>query len=113
LGEHSQTADIAISSSTYAFLRALGATLGISIGGLIFFGDARGGTVPSVAEVSSLSGDARIYATKVYAGAAQNVFIQLTVIMAVALLVSLLIQRHAMQAQVRTNHAVVSSKARP
>lgn len=110
---NSKNSDIAMSASGYAFIRTLGMSLGISISGLICMselqrlGDTTSTDIDMSRIIESLSGmDAAEKAkyTQDFASAMKNVFLQVTVVMAVGMLASFLIKSHKLGNAIRSDH---------
>ncbi|KUI72124.1 hypothetical protein VM1G_07633 [Cytospora mali] len=108
---------IAMSASAYSFIRTIGLCLGISISGLVCFDELRqldtgttsGLSVPQlIGNLDSMTAnDEREKTIGVVRVAMKHVFIQVTVVMGIAMLASLLIRRHALGEKIRSDHKIV------
>ncbi|KAI1609768.1 major facilitator superfamily domain-containing protein [Exophiala viscosa] len=118
-GDETESAPEAIASSTptYAFLRSMGSTLGISISGMVLFNrlaniDING--VPmsqAVGIVRDLPEPQRSLAVSLFSEAMRDVHIQITVVLAVAFLASLVVGKHELQSKVQSNHRLIEDEA--
>lgn len=108
---------IAMSASTYSFIRTIGLSLGISISGLVCFDGLRGldsaGTT-SGASISRLIEDLdhmdaaeRARTVGAFDVAMRHVFIQVTVMMGIGMLASFMIRRHVLGEKIRSDHKIV------
>lgn len=118
--EKSPASDIALSASAYAFIRAIGSSLGISVGGLVCFQELSrlqlsGGhlsVTQAIKAVQTLGGSEQQRAVDGFRRAMNHVFIEVAVVMGAGLLMSLIIQRHALGDKVRSNQRIgVNSRA--
>ncbi|EXJ81528.1 hypothetical protein A1O1_07592 [Capronia coronata CBS 617.96] len=118
-GDETETAPDVLASSTaaYVFLRSMGSALGISISGLVFFqglADVHFNGMPAsqvVGLVRELPEPQRSQAVDLFSRAMRHVHIQLTVVLSVALLASLLVKKHQLQDKVQSNHRLVEQKS--
>jgi hypothetical protein len=113
--ERSQDSDIALSASAYAFFRAIGSSLGISVSGLTCFsvlaqsGDStlvKESVAQAIISLRGLTGAAKDETVAAFQKAMQSVFIEITVFMAAGFLMSLMIARHQLGDKVRTEQKV-------
>lgn len=114
--ETSHNSDIAMSASAYSFIRTIGLCMGISVSGLVCFGELRhldaGATAglsisQLIEDLGGMGAAEREEAVGVFDVAMRHVFIQVTVMMAVGMLASFLIQRHLLGEKVRSDHKIV------
>lgn len=107
---------IAMSASTYSFIRTIGLSLGISISGLVCFdglrdldaGTTAGLSISQLIEnLDHMTGAEKKKTVGVFDVAMRHVFIQVTVMMGIGMLASLLIRRHALGEKVRSDHKIV------
>lgn len=114
--ESSKNSDIAMSASTYSFIRTIGLCLGISISGLVCFDELRHldtGTTPKlsisqlIVSLDGMAGAEKAETIGVFEVAMRHVFIQVTVMMAVAMFASLLVRRHVLGEKIRSDHKIV------
>ncbi|KAI1625193.1 major facilitator superfamily domain-containing protein [Exophiala viscosa] len=114
-GDETESAPEAIASSTaaYAFLRSMG----ISISSMVLFNglaniDING--VPmsqAVGIVRDLPEPQRSLAVSLFSEAMRDVHIQITVVLAVAFLASLVVGKHELQSKVQSNHRLIEDEA--
>lgn len=106
---------VAMSASTYSFIRTIGLSLGISISGLVCFDGLRGldaGTTSGLSisqlirSLDSMDGAEKARTIGAFDVAMRNVFIQVTVMMGIGMLASFLIRRHALGEKVRSDHKI-------
>lgn len=115
LDNTTKNSDIAMSASAYAFIRTLGMSLGISISGVVCMSELQrlGNTTSTDVDISrlieSLSSmdvvEKAIY-TRGFESAMKNVFLQVTVLMAIGILASCLIRSHQLGNKVRSDHKI-------
>ncbi|ROV94790.1 hypothetical protein VMCG_08842 [Cytospora schulzeri] len=107
---------IAMSASTYSFIRTIGLCMGISISGLVCFdglrdldaGTTSGLSISQLIEnLDSMAGAEKARITGAFEVAMRHVFIQVTVMMGIGMLASFLIQRHVLGEKVRSDHKIV------
>lgn len=118
--ETSPASDVALSASAYAFVRAIGSSLGISVAGLICFeelgqlssNDGHVSVTQAIEIVQGVAGSGQEKAIIIFQTAMNHVFIEIAVLMGVGFLMSLLIQRHTLGDAVRSNQRVGTKKRR-
>lgn len=107
---------IAMSASTYSFIRTIGLSLGISISGLVCFDGLRdldAGTTSGLSisqlirSLDSMDGADKARTVGVFDAAMRHVFIQVTVMMGIGMLASFLIRKHVLGEKVRSDHKIV------
>lgn len=95
----------------------MGSTLGISISGLVFFQGLAGvnfNGIPAsqaVGRVRELPEPQRSQAISLFSKGMRDVHIQLTVVLSVAFLASLLVKRHKLQDKVQSKHRLVEQES--
>lgn len=112
--ESSPASDTALSASAYAFIRAIGSSLGISVGGLVCFeelgrlklGGGHVSVTQAIEAARTLQGSEQQRAISVFQKAMNHVFIEVTVVMGAALFSSLMILSHNLGDKVRSNQRV-------
>lgn len=106
---------IAMSASAYSFIRTIGMALGISVSGLVCFGQFQhvGGlgtsdaSIPHIIqELGTMGEPGKTDTTEVLASVMRAVFVQITIVMGLATLASLLIRRHQLGDKVRSDHKI-------
>lgn len=108
-----KNSDIAMSASAYTFIRTLGMGLGISISGLVCMSELHRLGDPTSTDVDisriieslpSMDAADKVKYTQGFTSAMRNVFLQVTVVMAVSMLASFLIRSHKLEHAVRSDH---------
>jgi len=117
-GDKADSTPDAVASSTaaYAFLRSMGSTLGISISGMVFFNGLANieiNGVPmsqAVGIVRDLPEPQKSLAVDLFSEAMRDVHIQITAVLVVALIASLIVGKHELQNKVQSNHRLVDDE---
>lgn len=113
--ESSQNSDIALSASAYAFIRAIGNSLGISIGALTCFSVlsqsdnatiANESVVQAIISLRGMTGPEKVQTVAIFTKAMRSVFIEIVVFMGAGLLASSIIAHHTLGDKVRSNHKI-------
>lgn len=106
---------IAMSASAYSFIRTIGLSLGISISGLVCFdglrqldaGKTSGLSISQLIEkLNTMDETDKSRTVRAFSSAMRNVFIQVTVMMAIGMLASFLVKRHVLGEKVRSDHKI-------
>lgn len=113
--DRSANADIALSASAYAFIRAIGSSVGISISGLVCFTELRRLPLESIAHMSvsqaiealhTMTGAEKTETVHGFQKAMNSVFIEVTVAMGMGMLLSSIIGKHQLGETIRSDHKV-------
>lgn len=117
--ENSPASDISLSASSYAFIRAIGSSLGISIGGLVCFEELSHlelsetghlSVTQAISAAQKLSGSQRQVMIDVFQKAMNHVFLTSAVVMGAGFLMSLMVRKHTLGDKVRSNQRVGTKK---
>lgn len=117
--DRSANSDIALSASAYAFIRAIGSSIGISISGLVCFTELRSLHLESISHMSisqaiealhSMTGVDKEETVHGFQKAMNSVFIEVTVAMGLGMLLSFMIGKHKLGESIRSDHKVGSRR---
>ncbi|POS75852.1 hypothetical protein DHEL01_v205758 [Diaporthe helianthi] len=115
--DSSDNSDIAMSAAAYSFVRTIGLSMGISVSGLVCFGElqkldkaqsAAGGMSISqlIDSVGSMTGEEREVTVRVFETAMTHVFIEVAAVMGAGMFASFLIRKHKLGEKVRSDHKI-------
>lgn len=113
--ETSDNSDIAMSASAYSFIRTIGLSMGISISGLVCFGELQKLNNGPTSELSisqlidsvrTLTGPERARTVSVFETAMTHVFIEVAAVMGAGMAASFLIRKHKLGEKVRSDHKI-------